>query len=76
MKRITWKLKILLPILSVAVLLFSGCEGSEPRNQVDDTVREVTGAKHVERYQDMKKDLKVIEEQKANHARQLEESAE
>ena len=57
-------------------LLLCSCGDSEPRNQVDDTVREVTGAKHVERYQDMKKNIKVIEGQKAEHARQLEESAE
>ena len=42
-------------------LVLTGCEGTESREKVDDTVKEFTGQKNVERMQQMKKDLDDLE---------------
>ena len=67
-------LLFLLILLTLPVVL--GCEGSEPRDQVDDTVREVSGQKNLERMEDMKEDIEVIQGRQAERLDQLEESGE
>lgn len=63
-------------LILMTSLLFFGCEGSEPREQVDDTVRELSGQKNVERMKQMKEDIGVIREKQDDQAKQLEESGE
>jgi outer membrane murein-binding lipoprotein Lpp len=55
-----------------AVLLMAGCEGTESRNQVDDTVRELAGKKQVDRMKAMKQDLDQIQTRQADRIKQLE----
>ncbi len=65
----------LLPLILITALAFYGCEGSEPREKVDDTVKELSGQKNVERMKQMKKDINVIQDQQEDRQKQLEESA-
>jgi hypothetical protein len=57
----------------VGFLLVSGCEGTETRNQVDDTVEELAGKRQVDRMNDMKGDLETIQNQQAQRLKQLED---
>ncbi len=72
-----WLIKkfLFLIVLCAAPILF-GCEGSEPREQIDDTVKELSGQKTLERMDEMKKDIGEIENQQKDRMKQLEESAE
>jgi hypothetical protein len=66
----------IIPILILCgALIFCGCEGSEPREQVDDTVKELSGQKKVEQMDKMKKDLDAIDKKQADRLKQLDESA-
>jgi hypothetical protein len=66
----------IIPILILcAALIFCGCEGSGPREQVDDTVKELSGQKKVEQMDKMKKDLDAIDKKQADRLKQLDESA-
>lgn len=56
------------------LLLVSGCEGTETRNQVDDTVEELAGKKQVDRMQEMKKDLENIQSRQSQRLDQLEDA--
>jgi hypothetical protein len=53
------------------LLAISGCEGTESREQVDDTVEELAGKKDLDRYQNMKKELGEIETRQAQRLKQL-----
>ncbi len=65
-----------LPLLILfATPVFYGCEGSEPREQVDETVKELSGQKSVERMDKMKKDIGAIQTQQEDRLKQLDESA-
>lgn len=55
-----------------AVLMMAGCEGTESRNQVDDTVEELAGKKQVDRMKAMKEDLDQIQTRQADRIKQLE----
>jgi outer membrane murein-binding lipoprotein Lpp len=55
-----------------AILLMAGCEGTESRNQVDDTVEELAGKKQVDRMKAMKEDLDQIQTRQADRIKQLE----
>lgn len=48
-----------------------GCEGTETRDKVDDTVEEMAGKKKLDRYQKMKDDLSDIQTQQTEKYRQL-----
>lgn len=64
----------IIPVLILcAALVFGGCEGSEPRNQVDDTVKELSGQKKVEQMDKMKKDLDAIQKKQADRLKQADE---
>jgi outer membrane murein-binding lipoprotein Lpp len=54
-----------------SVLLMAGCEGTESRNQVDDTVEELAGKKQVDQMKAMKEDLEQIQTQQADRLKQL-----
>lgn len=62
----TWPL--LLVFLAFAVL--SGCEGTESREQVDDTVKELSGQKKLEQMDRMKKNIGNIEKQQADRLKE------
>ena len=55
----------------IAFLIAGGCEGTDTREKVDDTVEEIAGKKDVERYKQMKNDLKKIQNQQEDRYRQL-----
>ena len=57
-------------LLSLA-LAAGGCEGTDTREKVDDTVQEMTGQKNVERYHRIKDDLGEIQKKQADRYRQL-----
>ncbi len=60
-------------ILTLCVTLaFSGCEGSEPRNQVDDTVKELSGQKKVEQMDKLKMDIGAIQTRQDDRMKQAE----
>jgi outer membrane murein-binding lipoprotein Lpp len=54
-----------------SVLLLAGCEGTESRNRVDDTVEELAGKKQVDQMKAMKEDLEQIQTQQADRIKQL-----
>ncbi|GEM_PF-2243736 len=61
-------------ILFSAFLMTTGCEGTETRSQVDDTVEELAGKKHVDQMKAMKEDLKQIQTQQADRLKQLDDA--
>ena len=58
-------------VLLSSALLMAGCEGTETRNQVDDTVEELAGKKQVDQMKAMKEDLEQIQTQQADRLNQL-----
>ena len=62
---------IVAAMLLSSVLLMAGCEGTESRNQVDDTVEELAGKKQVDQMKAMKEDLGQIQTQQAERLKQL-----
>ena len=61
------KLSLILVLFGLVAL--TGCEGTESREQVDDTVEELSGKKNIERFIQMKEDINQIHEQQADHFR-------
>ena len=66
--------------LTLVLVLFtffavSGCEGTDTREQVDDTVKELTGKKDIDRMDQMKKDINEAAQQQADRFKKTEESA-
>ena len=66
-----WVLAFLLNVALVA----GGCEGTDTRDTVDDTVKEVAGKKNLDRYKRMKDDLGEIQRQQSEKYRPLKEDA-
>ena len=58
-------------VMLSAALLMAGCEGTETRNQVEDTVEELAGKKQVDQMKAMKEDLEQIQTQQADRLKQL-----
>ena len=58
-------------VLLSSALLMAGCEGTESRNRVDDTVDELAGKKQVDQMKAMKEDLEQIQTQQADRLKQL-----
>mgnify|MGYP000641603736 FL=1 len=58
-------------VMLSAALLMAGCEGTESRNRVDDTVEELAGKKQVDQMKAMKEDLEQIQTQQADRIKQL-----
>ena len=53
-----------------AFAVLSGCEGTESRKQVDDTVKEFSGQKSLEQMDRMKKNIGDIEKQQADRLKE------
>jgi len=51
-------------------LALAGCEGTESRENVDDTVKELSGQKSLERMDQMKKDIGDINKQQADRLKE------
>ena len=51
-------------------LALAGCEGTENRENVDDTVKELSGQKSLERMDQMKKDIGDINKQQADRLKE------
>ena len=69
--------KNLLPLLFLGLLLaVFGCEGTESREKVDNTVEELAGKKDLERYSQMKEDLDGIKNRQAEKWQPLEDDKE
>ncbi len=58
-----------------AFLASAGCEGTNTRDQVDDTVKELTGKKNIDRMDQMKKDINKATQQQADRFEKTNESA-
>ncbi len=63
----TWPLFL---VLLTSLALF-GCEGTDSREKVDDTVKEFSGQKNLERMDQMKKDIDDINKQQAERLKEL-----
>jgi outer membrane murein-binding lipoprotein Lpp len=57
-----------------SLLVLSGCEGTETRNRVDDSVEELAGKRQVERMKEMKKNLEDIQSQQAQRIDQMKDA--
>ena len=66
----TFKIWSLFLVLLTGLLLV-GCEGTDSREMVDDTVRELSGQKNLERMQQMKEDIGNINKKQADHLKKL-----
>ncbi len=69
-----WIKKTVKPWPLILVLLtglaLAGCEGTESREKVDDTVKELSGQKNLERMDQMKKDISDINKQQADQLKE------
>ena len=65
---------VMLAVMSAAAFLTAGCEGTETRSQVDDTMEELAGKKQVDQLNAMKKDLEQIQTQQADRLNQLDDT--
>ena len=76
----TWIVKtcklLTLVLVLFAFLSIAGCEGTETREQVDDTVEELAGKKNIDRMHQMKKDINKAAQQQADRFKKTAESAE
>ena len=76
----TWIVKackhLTLFLVVFAFLAIAGCEGTETREKVDDTVEEFAGKKNLDRMEQMKKDIGTAREQQEERVKKTEESAE
>ena len=64
----TWPLILVL----LTGLALAGCEGTESRGKVDETVRELSGQKNIERMDQMKKKISDINKQQADRLKEPE----
>ena len=58
-----------------AFLAASGCEGTDTREKIDDTVEEFAGKKSLDRMEQMKKNLDTAQEQQEERINKTQESA-
>jgi len=76
----TWIVKackhLTLFLVVFAFLAIAGCEGTETREKVDDTVEEFAGKKNLDRMEQMKKDIGTAQQQQEERVKKTEESAE
>ena len=64
----TWPLSFVL----LTGLVLAGCEGSESREKIDDTVKEFSGQKSLERMDQVKKDIDDINKKQADRLKEIE----
>jgi hypothetical protein len=68
---ITKTFSIWAPLLVLfTCLVFAGCEGTDSRGKVDDTVKELSGQKKLEQMDQMKKDIDKINKQQADRLKE------
>ena len=60
----------LLFLVPLTGLALAGCEGTDSREKVDDTVKEFSGQKNLERMEQMKKDIDDIKKQQADRLKE------
>ncbi len=76
----TWIVKacknLTLILVLFAFLAIAGCEGTDTREQVDDTVKEFTGKKKLDQMDQMKKDINKAAQQQAERFKKTVEGAE
>ena len=65
-----------LVLVFFAFLAIAGCEGTDTREQVDDTVKELAGKKNLDRMDQMKKDINKATQQQEDRFKKTEDSAE
>jgi len=79
-KAMTWIIKtcknFTLVLVLFAFLAIAGCEGTDTREQVDDTVEELAGKKKLDQMDQMKKDINKAAQQQADRYKKADESAE
>ena len=69
--------KHLTPIVVVfAFLAIAGCEGTDTREKVDNTVEELAGKKNLDRMDKMKKTINKAQQQQQERFKKTNESAE
>jgi outer membrane murein-binding lipoprotein Lpp len=59
-----------------AFLAVAGCEGTDTREKVDNTVEELTGKKNLDRMDQMKKTINKAQQQDQERFKKTDESAE
>jgi hypothetical protein len=57
----------------LALLAFTGCEGSDSREQVDNTVEEFAGKKKVDQMKAMERDIGDIQDQQSDRFKELDD---
>ena len=68
---ITKTFRIWAPLLFLfTCLVFAGCEGTDSRGKVADTVKELSGQKKLEQMNQMKKDIDKINKQQADRLKE------
>ena len=65
--------KMVIIVVLMAILAFTGCKGSDTREEVDDTVEEFAGKKKVDQMKAMKKSIGEIDNQQSERFNQLDE---
>jgi len=68
------KIRFLSLLILCAATVFYGCEGSEPREQIDDTVKELTGEKNLGVMNKVIKDINAIQNKQDERLKQFDES--
>ena len=63
----TWSLSFVL----ITGLVLAGCEGSDSREKIDDTVKEFSGQKKLERMDQMKKDIDDINKKQTDRMEEI-----
>ena len=75
----TWIVKACKHLTPVFVLFafmaIGGCEGTDTREKVDDTVEEFAGKKNLDRMNQMKKDIDTAGQQQQERFKKTDESA-
>jgi len=76
----TWIVKackhLMLVFVLFSFLAIAGCEGTDTREKVDNTVEELAGKKNLDRMDKMKKTINKSQQQQLERYKKTEESAE
>ena len=60
-------------LIGISAAAFAGCGNSETREQVEESVEELTGKKSLERMEQMKDEISGIQQQNAQRLDQIDE---
>ena len=74
-RHLTWVKQLLWVLLLGVFLAAAGCEGTESRESVNDTVEELAGKKDLERYQQMKNEIGEIQTRQEERLHQMDSEA-